>query len=157
MQVIMPTLIFIGLTNVMGIQILVPLGKEKVVLYSEIVGMVVDVILNILLIPKMASTGAAIGTLMAEISVFIVQYCALKNLVNDAYKQVHYIQILTSVFLGGFFAILIKKMQWGNFITLCTSAIVFFGLYFGALTIMKEPLVIEIEKQIFEKVCNRKL
>lgn len=29
MQVIMPTLIFIGLTNIMGIQILVPLGREK--------------------------------------------------------------------------------------------------------------------------------
>ncbi len=58
----------------MGIQMLVPLGKEKVVLYSEIAGMIVDIILNALLIPKMASTGAAIGTLAAEIAVFIVQY-----------------------------------------------------------------------------------
>lgn len=29
MQVIMPTLLFIGLTNIMGIQMLVPLGKRK--------------------------------------------------------------------------------------------------------------------------------
>lgn len=29
MQIIMPTLLFIGLTNIMGIQMLVPLGKEK--------------------------------------------------------------------------------------------------------------------------------
>ena len=56
MQVIMPTLLFIGLTNIMGIQMLVPLGKEKVVLYSEIAGMIGDIILNALLIPKMAST-----------------------------------------------------------------------------------------------------
>ena len=36
MQIIMPTLLLIGLTNIMGIQMLVPLGREKVVLLSEI-------------------------------------------------------------------------------------------------------------------------
>lgn len=87
MQVIMPTLLFIGLTNIMGIQMLVPLGKEKVVLYSEIAGMIGDIILNALLIPKMASTGAAIGTLAAEIAVFIVQYVALRGIIKEAYRQ----------------------------------------------------------------------
>ena len=31
MQVIMPTIIFIGITNIIGIQMMVPLGKEKLV------------------------------------------------------------------------------------------------------------------------------
>ena len=48
MQVIMPTLLLIGITNILGIQILVPTGREKIVLYSEIVGAVVDVIINAL-------------------------------------------------------------------------------------------------------------
>lgn len=157
MQVIMPTLIFIGLTNIMGIQMLVPLGREKVVLYSEIVGMIVDVILNALLIPKMASTGAAIGTLAAEASVFVVQYIALKRLVDKAYQQVHYTVITLSVLASGIFAVLIKRMQWGSFIILCTSAIVFFGVYFLILTVTKEPLVIELEKQVFGKVFKKKL
>ena len=34
MQIIMPTVFFIGLTNVIGMQILVPLGKEKLVFVS---------------------------------------------------------------------------------------------------------------------------
>ena len=66
MQVIMPTILFIGLTNIMGIQMLVPLGREKVVLYSEIAGAIVDLILNAILIPQLASAGAAIVTLVAE-------------------------------------------------------------------------------------------
>ena len=53
MQIIMPTLLFIGLTNIMGIQMLVPLGKEKYVLYSEIAGAIVDLVLNAILIPFM--------------------------------------------------------------------------------------------------------
>lgn len=74
MQLIMPTLLFIGVTNIMGIQILVPLGKEKIVLYSEIAGAVIDLIINALLIPTMKSAGAAIGTTIAELVVFLVQY-----------------------------------------------------------------------------------
>ena len=156
MQVIMPTLLFIGLTNIMGIQMLVPLGKEKVVLYSEIVGMIVDVILNAILIPKMASTGAAIGTLAAEITVFIVQYIALRGLIKEAYRQVHYVAIGSSVLAGGVLAVLIKRMQWGSFMTLCASAIVFFGVYFLILTIAKESLVIEIENQLLGRIIKKK-
>lgn len=47
-------------------------------------------------------------------------------------------------------------MQWGSFLTLCISAVVFFGVYFLILTIVKEPLVIEMEKQVFGKVLKRR-
>lgn len=87
MQIIMPTLFFIGLTNIMGMQILVPLGKENIVLYSEIVGAVVDLAINYILIPKYASAGAAIGTLVAEIAVWIVQYIYLRKQIKDAYRE----------------------------------------------------------------------
>lgn len=60
MQIIMPTLLFIGITNVLGIQILVPLGREKTVLVSEIAGAVTDLILNAILIPLYGAAGAAI-------------------------------------------------------------------------------------------------
>ena len=51
MRLIMPTLLLIGITNILGIQILVPLGYEKAVLVSEIVGAVIDLVVNALLIP----------------------------------------------------------------------------------------------------------
>lgn len=38
MQIIMPTIFLIGLTNIIGLQILVPLGKEKEVFYSVVGG-----------------------------------------------------------------------------------------------------------------------
>ena len=41
MQIIMPTLTLIGISNVTGIQMMVPLGREKQVLYSEIAGAIV--------------------------------------------------------------------------------------------------------------------
>lgn len=77
MQLIMPTVFLIGFTNITGIQILIPQGRENVVLISEIVGAVVDFAINLVLIPSMGSSGAAIGTLVAELAVLIVQAIAM--------------------------------------------------------------------------------
>lgn len=156
MIIIMPTLLFIGLTNIMGIQMLVPLGREKTVLYSEIVGVIVDVILNALLIPRFASAGAAIGTLAAEAAVLIVQYVALKNEVREAFKNVHYGALVIALAVACMLSVLIKQASFGIFIMLCISAVVFFGAYFGILTVMKEPLVIDIEKQLLKKIKHSK-
>ena len=144
MQVIMPTLLLIGITNILGIQILVPMGREKVVLYSEIAGAIVDIIVNALLIPKYASTGAAIGTLVAEFAVLVVQYWSLKNEVRDSFKQIHYIKIAIALVSGSMASLWVKLLGLGNFITLVISAVLFFGAYALVLLAFKEEMIIEI-------------
>lgn len=158
MQITMPALLLIGLTNIMGIQILVPLGQENIVLYSEIAGAVVNLGLNILLIPKMASSGAAIGTLMAESVVWFVQFSALRNTILKVYKQVRYDLILLALVFASAAAILVKMLNFNMFsssisalLVLIISALLFFGVYVLFLTFTKEPLVVEIEKQIITK------
>lgn len=152
MQIIMPTLLFIGLTNVMGIQMLIPLGKEKIVLYSEIAGVIVDVILNAILIPKMSSSGAAIGTLAAEFVVWIVQFFTLKNIVIESYRKISYKNLTKAIVIASIASCCIKVLRLGNFITLFLSAVIFGVMYFGILVISKEPLILEITKQLFQKI-----
>ena len=155
MQIIMPTLFFIGLTNIMGMQILVPLGKENIVLYSEIVGAIVDLAINYILIPKYASAGAAIGTLVAEIAVWIVQYAYLRKQIKDAYKNVRYGVLILALFLGSIASLWVKKVFSGSFIVLLISAILFFGAYFVVLTIAKEPLIYQIEEGLLTKLKKK--
>ncbi|MDO0824927.1 flippase [Desulfosporosinus nitroreducens] len=155
MQIIMPTLLLIGLTNIMGIQMLVPLGKEKVVLYSEIAGAVVNLLINMILIPIMASAGVAIGTLFAEIVVWLVQYVALRDTVTEAYKKIRYVPIMLALLLGSIASVWVKTLQLGNFITLLITAVLFFGIYGLVLTIAKEPLVLEIEGKVFGKLWDK--
>ncbi len=151
MQIIMPTLVLIGLTNIMGIQMLVPLGQEKKVLYSEIAGAVVDLILNMILIPRIASAGAAIGTLAAEVIVWIVQFAALRKLVMPAYREVSCGKIAVGVLAAVLASLWVKKLHLGSFMTLLLSAVLFFGAYGVLLTLLKESLVWEIEGQLFGK------
>lgn len=155
MQILMPTLIFIGLTNIMGIQMLIPLGKEKVVLYSEIAGAIVDLAINTVLIPIMASSGAAIGTLVAEMVVWIVQYIVLKEDVKETYVKIRYLPIVIGLAISALFSMPIKLLGLSSFFTLLLSAIVFFGIYLVVLTVAKEKLVNEIEFQILEKILKK--
>lgn len=155
MQIIMPTLLLIGLTNIMGIQILVPLGKEKIVLYSEIAGAVIDLILNLILIPHMAAAGAAIGTLVAELVVWVVQFVALKDKVLEAYQRVRYFPLLIAVCVSGILAYQIKQLDLNLFFVLCLSAMIFGGSYLLILNLFKEELILEIEKQFWGKIGKR--
>lgn len=152
MQIIMPTLLFIGITNIFGIQMLVPLGKEKVVLYSEIAGAVVDIIINAILIPKFASAGAAIGTLVAEFVVLLVQYSALKDQVSSTLKQIHYFRIIIACSLATGAGLWVKWLGLSDFFTLTLSAILFFGVYGLFLLWRKEEMIVEIRDMVFGKV-----
>lgn len=152
MQIIMPTLLFIGMTNIMGIQVLVPLGKETLVLYSVIAGAVTDLVLNAVLIPRFAASGAALGTLAAEFVVLIYQMWVLRDSLYYIYKGIRVITVTAAVVVSGVLTYGIKLFHLSYFITLVLSAIVFFGVYLLIMTAAKEPLVIEIEDQVFGKL-----
>lgn len=155
MQIIMPTLLLIGLTNILGIQMLVPLGREKIVLYSEIAGAVTDVILNALLIPKYASAGAAIGTLAAEFVVFVVQFVALRKEVSSSFRSIQYWKILLGLLVGTAASSWVSKLGLGSFLTLVISACLFFAGYLVVLLVTKEPLVKEVMGQVLGKIHRK--
>ena len=147
MQIIMPTVLFIGLTSLMGIQVLVPLGKEKYVLYSEIGGAAADLILNWFLIPKMGASGAAIGTLVAEAIVFVIQFLFLKKEMGEAFRKIPYLKIVIALAGGCAASVWVLFMGFGNFLSLLISAILFFGVYYVLLLVQKETLTRELTGQ----------
>ncbi len=148
MQIIMPTLILIGLTNIMGIQMLVPMGAEKYVLYSELAGAAANLVLNAILIPELASSGAALGTLAAEGVVWYVQYYFLKNEVGVMYRKIRYGLFVGGAVAGGIVASVMKMFHFHMVVTLIISAVIYFGIYILVLLAGKETLMLETEKKI---------
>lgn len=69
-----PIIVAIGLTNIFGIQILYPMSKTKIVIWSVSAGAITNLALNLWLIPAYGATGAAIATLFAEFAVLAVQF-----------------------------------------------------------------------------------
>ncbi len=145
MQIIMPTLLLIGITNILGIQILVPLGKEITVLISEIAGAVVDIILNAILIPPYSSAGAALGTLAAEFVVLIVQYAALRKDVRETFMQVQYWKIAVGMVLGTVASYwVLYVLNLSDFLIIIVTGILFFAVYLAFLLVTKEPLTVQL-------------
>lgn len=152
MQWIMPTLLFIGLSNVLGIQILVPLNREKVVLWSIIAGAAVDVVLNVALIPQYGASGAAAATSVAELVVLAVQFFVLGKEATGAFAAVSFGKLLPALVAGIAAASWVLLMQWGSFVTLLLSGILFFGSYLAMLLVLKEEMV----KQLLMQMLQRK-
>lgn len=77
MRIIMPAIFFVGVAQVLAIQILMPMKKDRVLLLVSIVGAILSLFTNFILVPSLESTGTAIVLLSSEVivtSLYIV-YC----------------------------------------------------------------------------------
>ncbi|MBQ4375000.1 MAG: flippase [Erysipelotrichales bacterium] len=155
MMILMPTLLLIGITNILGMEILVPLGREKDVLYSVSAGALTDLILNAFLIPKYASTGAAIGTLSAEAVVLIVQLWFVRDKIRDLFGPVRYPAVFSALAAGAAVSAAFIFIDMHNFLALVCSAILFFGAYAGVLLALKEPMMREIFRTVVKKLWKK--
>ena len=149
LRILMPTLLFIGITNILGMQILVPLGKEKAVFYSEAAGALTDLAVNIIMIPRFGSAGAACASLSAEAVVLIVQALALKDSLKDLFLEVPYWKIAIALVVSGAAGVLVHILPiGGNFTMLLVSAVVFFGLYLVLLLLLKVPILTDFAAEL---------
>lgn len=156
MQLIMPTVLLIGITNILGIQILIPIGKEKIVLYSEIAGAVTDLGVNAVLIPRFASAGAAIGTTAAEMVVLMVQMLAMKDKIGSLFQEIHYRKILAAMVLGTFASLWSLKVTEKSFFILLISGSLFFGVYGIVLLAAGEPLLLQLFSRGLSRLHGRR-
>lgn len=152
MKIITPTILLAGITNILGIQMLIPLGKEKVVLYSEAAGGVADMMLNAVLIPRYASKGAAFGTLFAEIIVFLVQAIYLYKYYKFQLLEKYMLKIILAVIPSSIVCNFIFNLYNAATIwRLGLSAMIFFVLYAVSLWLIRESLFREIVFQYLDK------
>lgn len=81
-QILLPSCIFLAFANVIRTQYLIPRKKDGIFISSVIMGAFVNIFCNLLLIRKLGSIGAAIGTLLAEIVVCVYQALMIRHEVN---------------------------------------------------------------------------
>lgn len=145
-----PTIILIGMTQVIGIQILYPFGKENLVIVSTMIAAVVNVTLNILLIPHFSEVGAAISTLIAEFSVLVAQVKLGKKFIPFRFvdKQVGNYLIATAIMSVGILLCMQIENVWWQFLS---AAAVGFFLYTIFLFVRRDVILYEIYKFLLHK------
>ncbi len=66
MRIIMPAAFAVGVAQVLAIQVLMPMKKDKVLLVASIIGAVVSLLINLLVVPYIESVGSAVVLLCSE-------------------------------------------------------------------------------------------
>lgn len=156
MQLIMPTILFIGLSNLMGFQLLVPTNREILVVYSTIVGAIVDLALNLVLIPAWGASGTAFSGSVAELSVFLVQLYFLRDLVLDLFRKSSVLLVILMTSISAILTLWLKyNLTTGAFVSLVLTGSLFFGVYGLLLLWAGEPFVKTTYQSLIKKVRIR--
>ena len=146
-----PILFFIAISNVLGVQYLLPTNKNRAFTISVTVGAIVNVILNFILIPYLKAFGSCIATVVAEFAVTAVQYALLykeidtKPLLKAILKYIIAGAIMTVV------VVFIGKFMSATFITTIIQSIVGVIVYFIVLVIIRD----EINKLVIEFIIKK--
>ncbi len=157
LQLIMPSLLFIALSNLMGWQILVPMNKDKQLVISTFFGAVVGLSLNLIFIPWLGVSGAAISSSVAELSVVIIQIIFLRKMVLDILKSIcpSIGKILIGVILSTTTVFMVNELWvFYPFLNLLITGGVFFISYLFFLLIMKEYFTFQIMNAAISKIIK---
>ena len=148
LYVMMWNLVVIGVSSVIGTAYLIPTKKHKEYNNSVFAGMVVNVILNLCLIPTYKAWGAAIATLLAEIVVSGVQLWSVRRdfsiriIGNLCYKYL----------AAGIIMYLVLRIE-NYFIADTVIGLIFMVatggiIYFTVIFLMRDEFLIEILKKL---------
>lgn len=97
-SILSPIILFSTVANVIRTQYLIPTGKDKGYLLSVSLGAIVNLIFNLIFIPKLQSIGAAIGTVLAEFVVMTTQcFLARKELNLFTYISDSWIYVVAGI------------------------------------------------------------
>ena len=80
-------IVAVGLNNLLGMQILIPMNLDTAFLRSILAGTVSNFVLNLILIPKLGANGASLSSVIAESVIVVVMYLYVKR------ASVHFVGI----------------------------------------------------------------
>ncbi|MCM0236758.1 flippase [Bacteroides fragilis] len=148
LKLVAPIVLFIGLSGIIGMQILYPQGREKYVIISTMVGACINLLINYLLIPQYGQYGAAVGTVIAEFMVTVIMILLGRNYlpINILSKQnLHYLigSVVISILLAFLLAFPLHEINY-LLIGILLSVIV----YYAYLLMIKDTLALQLKNLI---------
>ncbi len=146
-----PIIIFISMSNVTGIQYMVPTGMYQQYSTSVIAGSLINFAVNILLIPKYGAYGAVIGSLIAECSVTSIQLYLIRRKVQLGFRNRSYLiyacgaLIMFACVTGA--GLYLPKNVLGTLVQVLIGVIV----YAGIILVSREELAMKVISKVLKK------
>ncbi len=143
--------LLVGLSNIFGLQILTPMGKDKYLTYSVLIGMIISLLLNLFLIPVYKEKGAAISNIIAETSVTIATIFFankfIKLIIDWKFVFKTIIFSIPFLFIPNFVSKYLSNNVFIIFLTFVLSGIYFLSIQ---LFVVKNQLFIDIKNKLIK-------
>lgn len=152
LQFLSPIIVAIGISNLIGIQVLYPLGKIKIVTISTLVGAIINCTLNFLLIPKYAQNGAAVATVSAEVCVTLTQIIIARKYIPFKFIDKNFVYCLVATLVMLFICYLFISLGYSDVINLFVVPIVGAIFYSIMMFLTKNEFVIETLQTVSSKI-----
>ena len=151
LQLLSPLIIIIGISTCLGSQYYNPAGLRKKSTKFIIIGSVINLILNLILIPKFLSLGACIATIIAETIISILYlsnsngFLTFKTVIKFSWRKLLAGIIMLCVI------ILISLLNINNYIVLILEVGIGFITYITVLSILKDESIKYVLRFVKEK------
>lgn len=147
-NIISPIILFIGISNVLGTQYLLPTKKQKSFTISVTAGAIINFILNLFFIQRFGAVGASIATVIAEATVAVIQIISIRK----DFEIRDFIVLAKNNLLAAI-VMIIPTLILGHIIkSPIISVIIQIGVgaltYVGCLFILKDEMIISTLEKI---------
>lgn len=149
-------LLIIGLSNVFGMQVMIPYGKEKKFTLILSLAALANFIINLILIPRLSYFGATYATIFAELIVTVWMYFEVKKLVGHIPEIFRpWKMLIPSVLFYLIIKFVIKNMITSDILVILVSVPVAGIVYGVGLILLKEKITMNVLNKIFGKLKKK--
>lgn len=152
LSIMAPLLIFVGLSDIAGLQILYSQGKETIVIKATGAGALMDLSLNLWLTPVYGAVGAATAALVAEACVFAVVFTVGRRHIPHTFASRSNVQAMTATAIMALaimtmhrLGITSVQLGWYAAIFIIAGAIT---VYYATMRIMRNKFIVEADSYI---------
>lgn len=151
LRVLTPIIFFIGLSYIAA-QANFAKGKENITIIIGLIGAITDVILNVILIPRLAALGAAVATSITEGLILLIYiFIYLRTLKRIPFNGRHFINCIFGCIVMSLIALTLQKVIVSNIVQIIIIPISGCVIYLLTLYFLKDEPLIRITSTIRKK------
>lgn len=146
--------VVLGMTWVMGVGVLQTFGRQGLYAKTMWMAVVVNISVNLILIPKCGSLGAAVATLFTELFNAFMFYIYSRDIIKKCIHWISYSRLLFISTTTSFFARWVVSYLNCNQIFKLFIAVVIFGFIYGGSAILLFKNVRDVVIQIIIRIIK---
>ena len=151
-QIVAINIISIGVSGVMGMQILYPMGKINIVILCTFLGAIINIMANVLLIPHYGHYGTAIAFAVTEFVVTLSMFFIGRKYISIQLLKRQHLNYLISGIAMGIVLFIIDKQEYSNIVTLLSMFLTGALIYAICLITLHDPISKIIINTITSKI-----